>query len=151
MTDLQSEMWPLRPLVGCLGSSLILVCCWAFDGCQRLQTESMSLPEIFVDLDVLSLARATETGDISAIQHLLGRGLNINSVGRGNTSILTIALRAKNKQSYLYLLEQGADPNILDDRGLAVTNLSASESDSFWLDQALRHGGNPNLLSKGNY
>jgi len=60
------------------------------------------------------------------------------------------SLLARNKEGFTKLLEHGADPNVLDAKGAAVMNYAASEEDPFWLAQALKHKGNPNLLNEGN-
>jgi ankyrin repeat protein len=60
------------------------------------------------------------------------------------------SLRSRDWQRYQSLLSDGADPNSLDRRGVAVTLFAANVDASKWLREALRHGGNPNLANVGD-
>jgi ankyrin repeat protein len=63
---------------------------------------------------------------------------------------LVSAIKSKNKKDFQYLLENGANPNVLNSRCLGAMHYAAGESDPFWLELALQHGGDPNLISRGN-
>lgn len=129
-------------------ASIFVVC--LMSGCERIQPERMKSEELFKDANVLALARAIEAGDTEAIERLIDGGVDVNSSGRGNTTLLARAIVARNKASYKLLLQLGASPNILDDRGIAVVHLATYQADPYWLSEALQSGGDPNLLSAGN-
>jgi ankyrin repeat protein len=99
---------------------------------------------------VAQLVVAAEKGDVETIDALVKKGIDVNAKGRYDVTPLLRSLLAKNKDGFDRLLKHGADPNILDDRGAAVMNEAAKEEDSYWLAQALKHKGNPNLVNAGN-
>jgi uncharacterized protein len=119
-------------------------------GCAPSRTDLMTSEELFHNPKVLSMAKAAESGDVASIERLLNEGVDVNSLGRGNATVLSRALRAKSKPAYQFLLEHGANPNVLDSHGIGVINLAALEPDPYWLEQALRNGGNANAVSIGN-
>lgn len=114
------------------------------------RTDTLAAEELFYDSDALRMAKAAEVGDISTLETLLNKGVDVNTVARGNATILSRAFFAKNKDAYLYLLNHNADPNVTNSWGNCVTNLAAREEDPFWLKEVLDHGGNVNVVSDGN-
>jgi ankyrin repeat protein len=66
----------------------------------------------------------------------------------GKTPLLH-ALRLQKRESYQLLLELGASPNTICHGGAVVMNIAAREEDSWWLEQALNAGGDPNIVNEG--
>lgn len=106
--------------------------------------------KVFSDGNVVALTLAAQTGDVAKIDALVGDGVDVNARGKCNNTPLLRTLYARNWQGYQALLRHNADPNILDDRGAAVTLLAAEDGDPKWLREALAHGGNPDLVDAGN-
>jgi ankyrin repeat protein len=96
------------------------------------------------------LAEAAESGDVEKIDALVKGGADVNFRGSENVTPLLRSLRAKNKEGFAALLRHGADPNAFDTRGFAPTNEAALDDDSYWLQEALKNGGNANLVTDGN-
>jgi ankyrin repeat protein len=59
-------------------------------------------------------------------------------------------IEARDKEAYLKLLAQGADPNECDSEGTSAMHLAATQKDTFWLREALKYYGNPNQPNTGN-
>jgi ankyrin repeat protein len=110
----------------------------------------MKADSLFSEPRVLKLVLAAEQGDTKTIDDLVKQGVDVNAKGRSDVTPLLRAFWAKNKEGFMALLRHGADPNALNDRGEAVMNEAAMDGDSFWLAQALKQGGRPNLVNVGN-
>jgi ankyrin repeat protein len=94
--------------------------------------------------------QAAEQGDEMTIDELVKQGVDVNAKGRYGVTPLLRCFWAQNKKGYSKLLALKADPNALDERGESVMHKAALADDPYWLDQALKHGGNPNLVNKGS-
>jgi ankyrin repeat protein len=123
--------------------------------------------EIFREKDVVELCKAIEKNDTDKIDMLLKSGVNINAAGKKNLTPLFWALAHDNFESFRKLLEHGADPNIqLKDNvhlpllrdtkseerrifgaGSTIVTESACLYPPKYLELALKHGGNPNLIN----
>jgi cytohesin len=66
-----------------------------------------------------ALLFAAQSGDIESIRHLLDAGANINDFSEEDGSALLITAASGHEDMALFLLEQGADPNITNAWGLA--------------------------------
>lgn len=97
----------------------------------------------------LELVHAAEKGDIKRIEELVKKGANVDGIRKQGvtpfTTPLIRSLHAGNKTAYLKLLQLGANPNIIDLSKWAVIHVAASSNDVFWLEEALKHKGDPNL------
>ena len=110
-------------------------------------------------------ASVVSNGDRGKLERLVGN-VDVNQSGSCGVTFLAWALVHQEKESFSFLLEHGANPNIqfTDDgkvpegdsgsltkeifgKGSSVTCLSAQMVDPWYLDQVLRHGGNPNLFN----
>lgn len=112
----------------------------------------MTLEESYGKDDGLkSLAKAAGKGQIKKLEKLVAQGQDVNAKGKGNTTALFWALKKSNLKGYRWLLEHGADPNVMFDDGGSVMYWAVlqKKSDHF-LRLALRYGGDPNL-KKQNY
>jgi hypothetical protein len=104
--------------------------------------------DFFADADVVALVLAAEQGNVQEIDRLVKRGVDVNAKGKDGMTPLLWSLWAKNKQGFQRLLERGANPNIQIAGGQSVTSYSAGTPlDTYWLEMALKHGGNPNLVN----
>lgn len=99
---------------------------------------------------VSRLFEVAEKGDIDALDLLLKDGVNINSHGPDKRTAALRALEAENKNVYAALLRHGANPNTVSSDGKSVMNQAALKSSSFWLEQALKYKGDPDLENTGN-
>lgn len=111
----------------------------------------------FQDRTEKAFCHAIEGQNIRKMERLLGKGLDINRQGKDGMTFLIYAYLKEKKESYRYLLEHGADPNIIaqgeivvnkaipfDFHDSALTLAVCDYNDSFYLSQCLKHGGDPN-------
>jgi ankyrin repeat protein len=135
----------MKHRIAILSVAFILLACAA-----RAQDEKAN--DYFSDPRVLELALAAEKGDVARIDALVKGGVDVNAKGRHDMTPLMYTFIKKNKEGYSALLRHKADPNLFmsDSNADAVMNLAAAAKDPFWLQEALKHGGNPNLISAGN-
>jgi ankyrin repeat protein len=117
--------------------------------CVAGDSDKKSAKEAFSDPRVAQLALAAEKGDVEKIDALVKDGVSVNAKGHSNMTPLLFCFFAKNKKGYSALLRHKADPNVLTSEGESVIYEAASEADPFWLREALKHGGNPNLAPNG--
>ncbi len=108
----------------------------------------------FTDPEAASLAEAVASGDTAKIDRMLERGIDLNATGRGGVTPLFWALVKHNKKSFDDLLVHGANPNIqLTEAygavgpGNSVMSVAAMNQDIWFLQEVLRHGGDPNLVN----
>ncbi|MEZ5489866.1 MAG: ankyrin repeat domain-containing protein [Gammaproteobacteria bacterium] len=104
--------------------------------------------EIWRDVRVRELAIAGAQGDLSKIEDLVESGVDINSAGEFGATPIWWSIQRQNKAGYLKMLELGADPNKVWSRsGRTFTYYVATLGDSYYLEQALKHGANPNQIT----
>lgn len=123
------------------------ICTITLAGCQDRSTNAQA---IFSDPKVAHLAKAAETGDVDSIEKLVMSGVEVNSLGRGRITPLYYAFIKKNESGFQSLLKNGANPNILTSNGICVMHEAASDANSFWLEESLKHTGDSNVLANGN-
>jgi hypothetical protein len=139
-----------RRLFGWLSFAIIAGSFFLKSGCRCEVNSETSAEKVFSDKKVVALTLAAQAGDVAKIDALVGDGVDVNARGKCNNTPLLRTLYARNWEGYQALLRHNADPNILDDRGAAVTLLAAEDGDPKWLREALAHGGNPDLVDLGN-
>lgn len=105
---------------------------------------------VFLDSKAQAFAEACESGDLVAINRLIAEGADINAQSSDGVTPLLRALIAKKKDAYKVLLQAGANPNLRDRMGNAAVNSAAECSDPFFLELALRHDGEPDLINEGS-
>jgi hypothetical protein len=109
--------------------------------------DDMTPTDLFLDSQLRQLAEAAQHGDVNKIGVLTAKGVDVNGKGRYGITPLFSAVQVGNKIGYKALLEHGADPNNVWTNGYTLMNVIAGSSpDPFFMQLALEHGGNPNLL-----
>lgn len=106
----------------------------------------------------IEFCKAIEWGDTNKMGRMLREGLDINKKGKNDMNFLIYSYLRQKKNSYKFLLENGADPNLfmnvcekpsgwnLEFRYYkSALSFAADDDDPFYLEEALKHGGNPNL------
>lgn len=99
-------------------------------------------------ISIASLNRSIRCGDISSIRKHDKSIKQFRNILGSNP--LEVALEAKNKEAFSLLLQLGADPHSRDQSGLPIIHRVCAVADSFWLEQLLKHAGDPNLMWPGN-
>ena len=122
-----------------------------------IQAKSMKSSDYFESGPQRSLADASAKGAVKEIQRILSAGAQINFQGQEGMTALLWAFLQQNKKGYQCLLEQGADPNLQMTKsaltsdgvtdGNSATSLAAMHEDPWYLELALKHGGNPNIVN----
>lgn len=103
-------------------------------------------------VEVGKLADAAGRGDTKQMQRLINQGASINGIGQRAMTPLLWALGKRNMAGFLWLLEHGANPNLVSCCDVKKPKLSpmamaAQGSDSNFLEALLKHGGDPNLIA----
>jgi hypothetical protein len=127
--------------------AIVLVFALAFlGGCDSKKGR----PELFFkDPQVLELVKAASSGDVETIERLVKAGGDVNARGERGLTPLWWTMRSANKAGFKRLLELGADPNVWTDDDFAASSVTMDavwrDTDTEWLELALKHGGDPNL------
>ena len=100
----------------------------------------------FADPRTEALAEAAAVGDVAKIDEELQAGAQINGRDDIGVTPLLYALYHKNWVGYHTLLERKADPNLETVSGDSVISIATLFGDADYLQEALDHGGNPNLV-----
>ena len=108
-------------------------------------TKQFKAKELFTDVKVVGVAEALESNDLAKAGQLLHAGADINAVGKDGMTLPIWTMMLKNKSSFTWLFEHGANPNLVpkDDRGVLLWACAADDSE--WLDILLRHKADVNL------
>jgi ankyrin repeat protein len=106
---------------------------------------NMSLETMFENTQTRKLAQAAGDGELGLVITLVQQGVDVNSRGKGNATPLFWSM--KNFDGYNKLLELGADPNIIFNDGGNVIHWAMRIEDDRFLDAALKHGGDANLVA----
>lgn len=129
-----------------LAAFCVLACC----GCSGRPLGDPD-PNYYFGRRVVAFVDAAEARDSSEIGRLAAEGIDLNAEGTdGMTTLFWCILRGK-RLAFLQLLEHGANPNkpfIKPCNAIAysVTHAAAVLADPFWLESALKHGADPNLV-----
>ena len=111
--------------------------------------------EYFDDPAVVQLCEAIEANDLQQIKKLVEAGADINARGKGNMTPLLWAYPGNELPRFRYLLEQGADPNVIFEErfgskgamlvGESVSHLAIATSYTGFFEAVFANGGDPNL------
>jgi len=148
----------LRHGMTCYRWVLIIICMMSMlSACMNADTNNGNNPllkgkesEVFQDPAVVQLAEAAAKGDRQAIHDLVQQGVDVNTRGTSDFSILDWAFFNKSIDGMLALLEAGANPALTDRYGHTVMHLAAGIEDPILLQALLDAGVSPDLRdSKG--
>jgi hypothetical protein len=117
------------------------------------ELERMRAAEFFEDSAQQSLALAIERGNLDQAMVALDQGAGANAVGKDGMTPLFWALAKQNIDGFRFLLEQGANPNVLvdlpgnfQDQHAGAMEMAAQLEDSSYLRALLEHGADPNTI-----
>ena len=135
-----------RAMVSDLFSLSLSLFAFAAWGCSRGTVSQPRLGDVFSDPKVVALCDAVGRGDLTEIDRLVSAGADVNATGKDEVTPLTWALTVKYKPGFRRLLERGADLNKHRKDYPSVTHLGGGiHGDSYWLEEVLSHGGDPNV------
>lgn len=106
--------------------------------------------DLFADPKVAALAKALERTDLTKAEQLLREGVDINATGQKGITLPTWTMLSKNKVSFRWLLEHGANHNYVPEEDRGVLFWASAIDDADWLEMLLEHKADPNLKRKGN-
>ena len=121
--------------------------------------------DYFADPKVIALCKAIEANDLAEMERLVKAGADVNAQGKGNMTPLLWALPDNRLPRFKWLLEHGANPNVVIESdfnvrnymspGDSVTHMACKTSFPGYFDAVFDHGGDPNhpylgkAISKG--
>ncbi len=110
--------------------------------------------DYFDDPQVIALCRAIEANDLAEMERLVKAGADGNAQGKGKMTPLLWALPDNRLPRFRWLLEHGADPNVVIESdfnlgnymrpGDSVTLMACKTSFPGYFDAVFDHGGDPN-------
>lgn len=107
----------------------------------------MTPSDLFSNRQLRQLAEAAQHGNVKKIDALIANGVSVNSHGKYGIGPLFSAVQADNKRGFKVLLDHGANPNNIWTNGYTLMNtIACCAHDPYFMEQALKHGGNPNLV-----
>ncbi len=130
-------------------SMILSVLCVTLTACS---VEKSSTRRLFPDEKARALAVAVVVGDTNAIEVAIEKGADVDYVGQDGIIPLAWAMVKGNRVSFEYLLKKGADPNANVGEGDTVLFMALDVDDPYFLETALKYGGNSNQRRKwGNW
>jgi ankyrin repeat protein len=145
----------------CFRVRRILIALAGFCGCCRVEA-AMAPSDYFVDKGVVALSEAAASGRSDVVTKLLAQGVNVNARGKDGMTLVILALLNQDKRGFECLLQHGAEPNLqlsdgesslakeLPFAGNSAISFAARDKDIWYLDTALKYGGNVNLVNPYN-
>lgn len=136
---------------------------FAFGGNKVLVLELLSRHNAeywFIEKQDVEFCHAIEWGDTKKMDIMLKDRFDINKQGNQGMTFVAYAYLKDKKKSYEYLLNHGADPNLIltteemikgdvtpfKFKYSTLTMVSEDSGDPLYLDLGLKHGGNPNAI-----
>lgn len=111
--------------------------------------------DYFTDPKVIALCHAIEANDLAEMDRLVKAGADVNAQGKGKMTPLMWAFPDNNLPRFKWMLEHGANPNVVVEdefntrqniaRGDSVTQLACKSSFPGYFEAVFDHGGDPNL------
>lgn len=125
----------------------IVNCLFLF--CFVEELSAFSVKDIFSEQnDIIELIELIESNDFVRADEIIKLGVSLESRGKNGETILWWFVNENNLSAAKYLYGKGASPMIQVDDDRNLLELSAANNDSVFLELALKHGGNPNLISE---
>ena len=110
-----------------------------------------SASEFFVSTQQASLAEAAAEGRVQSLDQLVKHGADPNAAGRDGMTASYWAVLHRSKAGLQYLLEHGANPNVIFSRdGTSATSIAAKLEDPWFLSEILAHKGDVNIRNPLN-
>ena len=106
-------------------------------------------PTAYFDTQLqIDLADAINKSDTNKMQTLITSGADVNYLGRDDMRPLFWALAKQNIQAFTFLLDHGANPNVVAEHPSleSALDLAVCMSNSEYLEELLKHGANPNAV-----
>lgn len=126
-------------------------CVYSVIGSSFSWAGEMKASDFFKSTTELSLAEAAAAGRTDKLDDLLAHGANVNARGVDGMTALLWAMSRRSKKGVAWLLEHGADPNVvLTLDGSSAISLAAMQEDPWYLKEVLAHGGNLNIRNPLN-
>lgn len=125
---------------------IIILCLSCVTACSA--SNDMNVKKYFKDKDARALAKAAEHGDIKKIDALISKGIKVDVLGKHGITPLVWAMVKRNKVSFKHLLEKGASPNVRMEDNVSLLLWATEMDDPYFLDMALKYGGDPNQKIK---
>ena len=109
---------------------------------------SMKAKDYFDSQVQIDLADAITKGNTNRMQQLIDGGADVNYLGQDDMRPLFWALAKQNISGFKFLLDHGADPNIVTKHPplLNPLEIAVCMDDSRYLEELLTHGANPNAF-----
>lgn len=115
--------------------------------------------EYFTDPLVIALCHAIEARDLVVMERLVKAGADVNALGKGKMTLLLWAFPDNNLQAFTWLLEHGANPNVVVESefntrqlivsGDSVTQMACRTGFPGYFEAVFNNGGDPNLRHMG--
>lgn len=102
--------------------------------------------EIFRDPLVARLANRAAAGDLESMEKLVRSGVDVNALGEKGMTPAFWAIRRRNLEGFVWLLNHGADVNV--GRDPSIIELATAHSDSRYLAAVLTHNPDLRVISK---
>lgn len=130
---------------------VVAACIYSVIGNSFSWAGEMKASDFFKSTTELSLAEAAAAGRTDKLDKLLAGGANVNARGVDGMTAVLWAMSRRSKKGVAWLLEHGADPNVvLTLDGTSAISLAAMQEDSWFLKEVLAHGGNVDLKNPLN-
>ena len=129
----------------CFGTCMLSGC-----GRQSQSVGDLQLDQAFLDRSARDLAFAAAEGDIREMDHLLARGVSVETKGIRGITPLWWAVWAS-ETGVQHLLEKGANPNVQPDGYASSMEVAAWYHSSRMLRLLIAHGGDVNLVSRDRF
>lgn len=117
-------------------------------GCKK-EKKTESAEYYFKDSNVQELCNAISNSEMDKLDKIISnKKTNLNAVGKESITPLMWAMGKGNKKAFLRLLKAGANPNYVGEGkyGSVIIFATCFMKDSYFLETALKNGGNPNLI-----
>lgn len=137
---------------------MALCCILSLSACSESESDILNRLERmqaknYFESEQLDLILAVERQDLAGIKAAIANGAGVNTLGRESITPLFWALMKQKPESIRFLLELGADPNVIitlpeefQEEGVSAMDLAARMSDSQFLRILLENGGDPNAI-----
>jgi hypothetical protein len=131
--------------------TFILIGLLTLNSVSALCANQMHAVDFFGPGALTSLAEAAAAGQTNKLDMLVASGADINAKGVNGMTALYWAMAHSSKNGVSWLLDHGANPNIIFARdGTSATSLAAMQEDPWFLKEVLTHGGDVNVRNPLN-